>query len=400
MFGLFSSDKPKGAIRQRIEKDESTRMRLRYGIWYRSAERQQGARVWVDGKPMIMLASNDYLGLGEHPKVIQAAKDALDKWGSSTTGARLANGSRRCHEALEEKLAAFLGKEACHISSAGYLSCMSAPATFAARGDVILVDRNVHSSLWAGIALSGARHERFGHNDADDLAAVLAAEPENTPALLVVEGVYSMEGHICRLPELLAAVRGRGVFSIMDDAHGLGVMGEHGEGTAAHFGVTGDVDIICGSLSKSLSSTGGFVAGSRASIEYLRTYSKQTIFSAALSPAQAAAAGAALDILRDEPEHLARLWENTRLYKSILDELGVDYWGSETPAAPLVIGERERAYNVWKKLWDEGVFTVLAIAPAVPPGRDLIRTAVSARLTRADIEQAGEAIARAVGKMR
>jgi len=399
MFGFSSEESVSGPVARRIAGDEETRLRLKYDIWYHCAKRQKGARVWVDGREMLMLASNEYLGLSQHPKVIAAAKAALDEWGSSTTGARLANGSRAYHAALEEKLAAFLGCEACHVSAAGYLSCMSAPATFARKGDLILVARNVHSSLWSGIALSGARHERFAHNDAADFESIAASEP-GMPKLAVMEGVYSMEGHVCALPELLAAANQHGVFTILDDAHGLGVMGPSGRGTAASFNLGGKVDLTCGSLSKSLSSTGGFVAGSRASIEFLRTHSKQTIFSAALAPAQAAAALASLEVLETEPEHLARLWENTRLYKEILASLGVDTWGSATPAVPLVIGNREKAYEVWKKLWEAGIYTVLSIAPAVPPGRDLIRTAVSARLSREDIEKAGDAIARALGKKR
>jgi 8-amino-7-oxononanoate synthase len=400
MFGLFSTNKASSLIQKRIEDDNDTRMRVNYDIWYRTPERQEGAHVWVKGQEMVMFASNEYLGLGSHPKVVEAAKNALNKWGTSTTGARLANGSRSYHVELEEKLAAFLGKEACHVSAAGYLSCMSAPATFATRNDLILVDRNVHSSLWSGIQLSTARIERFAHNDAKDLESILQSEPGNTPRIVVIEGVYSMEGHICALPEITQVAKQQGAFIIMDDAHGFGVMGENGRGTAVHFGLQDDVDIICGSLSKSLSSTGGFVAGSRAAIEYLRTHSKQTIFSAAISPAQAAVAEAALDVIRTEPEHLTRLWENTRYYKTILDQLGVDYWGSQTPAVPIVIGDREKAYFAWKKIWDAGLFTVLSIAPAVPPGKDLIRTAVSARHSHEDIDRLGEAIAKALGKKR
>lgn len=398
MFGFSASDR-EGAVARRIARDEETRMRREYDIWYRTPEWQRGPHVRVGGREMLMLASNDYLGLGEHPKVIEAAKRALEEWGSGTTGARLANGSRAYHLRLEEALAEFLGVEACHVSEAGYLSCMSAPATFAARGDLILVDRNIHSSLWSGVELSKARYERFAHNDAADLDAIAASEPESAK-LAVMEGVYSMEGHVCRLPEILPVAKKHGIFTILDDAHGFGTMGETGRGTAASFGLEKEVDIVCGSLSKSLSSTGGFVAGSRASIEYLRTHSKQTIFSAALAPAQAAAAQAALEVLKTEPEHLARLRENTRLYKEILKDLGVDTWESETAAVPLVIGSREKAYFAWKKLWEEGIFTVLAISPAVPPGRDLIRTAISARLSRQDVEKAGEAIAKALGKKR
>lgn len=341
-----------------------------------------------------MMTSNDYLGLSDHPKVIEAGKKAMDEWGSGTTGARPSNGSRSIHRRMEEKLAAFLGKEDCQIHAAGYLSCMTAVAAFAAKGDLILVDRNVHSSLWSGILLSAARVERFGHNNASDLRDVLSHEDKETSKLLVLEGIYSMEGHVAKLPEIMGAVRGQNVFTVLDDAHGFGVLGPRGEGTAFHFGLQNEVDVIVGSFSKSLSSTGGFIVGDKCVIEYLRTHSKQTIFSAATAPAQVASAEAALDILQTDPSYRERLWENARYYKKILSDLGLDYWNSESPAVPIVIGETERAYRIWKKLFDLGIFTVLAIAPGVPPGKDLLRTAVSARHTREDLDKVGDALAK------
>jgi len=363
-------------------------------------ERQKGAKVWRDGHEMIMLSSNDYLGLTDHPKVVTAAQEAIREWGTSTTGARMANGSRSFHRDLEAKLATFLGTEACQILSAGYLACQTAIATFAQKGDLILVDRNVHSSLWAGINQTQARVERFAHNNPRDLEEALRVEEAKTPKLLVIEGVYSMEGHVSPLRELLDTCAEHNCFVVLDDAHGFGVLGERGQGTVSHCGCEGEVDLIVGSLSKSLASTGGYVAGDRALIEYLRTHSKQTIFSAALSPSQTAAASAALDVLIDEPEHRARLWENTRYYLDGLKQLGIDTWGSETPAVPLVVGDRERTYRIWKQLLKEGVFTVMAIAPAVPPGKDLLRTAISARLTRQELDRVLEAIGKAFKKSR
>ncbi len=386
--------KSANAIVQRCEDDEATRLRLKYAPYYHTFERQDGAHVWLDGKEMILLSSNDYLGLSFDPRVIAAGQRALERWGSSTTGARLANGSRAYHEELEEKLAAFLGKEACHVHAAGYLSCMSAIQPFAQKGDVVLVDKNVHSSLWSGIGLTQARVERFSHNSAQDLAEVLSFEDHETPKILIFEGVYSMEGHVAPLPQILEVTREQNCFMVMDDAHGFGVLGE-GRGTAAHFDAVDDIDLICGSLSKSLSSTGGYVAGSQSIIDYLRTYSKQTIFSAAISPSQAFCAMEALSILQREPEHLARLWENTRFYKQGLEALGLDTWGSQTPAVPIVLGSKERAYRFWQKLMDLGIFTVMSIAPAVPPGKDLVRTAVSARHTREDLERILDAMAQA-----
>lgn len=387
-------------ILRRCEDDTVTKLRLKYQPYYFTFDRQEGNRVFRDGQEYLMLSSNDYLGLGFHPKVIAAGQKALEEWGSSTTGARLANGSRRYHTELEEELADFVGKEACHVSAAGYLSCMSAVATFTERGDVILVDKNVHSSLWSGIHMSGATAERFSHNNATDLRAVLEHEDPDKAKLLVIEGVYSMEGHVARLPEILEVAQEERLFTVMDDAHGFGVMGPGGRGTAAHFDCSDRLDIISGSFSKALSSTGGFVAGSQAVIDYLRTHSKQTIFSAAISPSQAACALASLRVLKDEPEHLERLWSNTRHYKAILDQLGLDTWGSETPAVPIVLGTKEKVYAFWKDMLSKGIFTVMSIAPGVPPGKDLIRTAISARHTEAEIDRIGEAIAYAARKIK
>lgn len=392
MLSIFT--KSRNSIDKRCKTDETTRLRHKYNPYYHTFERQEGSRVWLDGKELIMMSSNDYLGLGDHPKVIEAAKAALDKWGTSTTGARLANGSRAYHTELEEKLAAFLGKEAVHVSVAGYISCVSAVQSFAQKGDLILVDRNVHSSLWSGIGLTQAKVERFAHNNAKDLKEVLSYEKAETPKMVIFEGVYSMEGHIGCVPEIIQASEGQNCFYVMDDAHGFGVLGEQGRGTANHLGVTDDLDIICGSFSKALSSTGGFVAGSREAIEYLRTHSKQTIFSAALSPSQAAAASAALDVLQEEPEILARLWDNTRRYKELLVGLGLDIWDSKSPATPIVLGNRERAYRCWQALLEHGLFTTLSVAPAVPPGKDLIRTSMSARHTEEDLEKIADVFAK------
>lgn len=388
--------RPHSSILRRCVDDEATKARLKYDVWYHSFEKEQGAKVWSGGKEMVMLSSNDYLGLSHHPKVIEAGTAALKAWGSSTTGARLANGSRGIHRELEEQLADHLGKEDCQTLSAGYLSCMSAVAAFAQKGDLILVDRNVHSSLWSGIKLSGARAERFSHNNAMDLQDILLTENRDVPKMVVIEGVYSMEGHIAPIPELLKVARDNNCFFVVDDAHGFGVLGDRGQGTVGYLDCTREVDVVCGSLSKSMSATGGFVAGSKEVVEYYRTHSKPAIFSAAISPVQAACAIAALNILRSEPEHRERLWDNTLYYKRLLNQLEVDIWESETPAVPIVVGGRERAYRVWKYLINHGVFTVLAIFPAVPPGRDLLRTAVSARHTRKDLEFAVDTLAKAL----
>src|ERR1041384_824995 len=358
--------KNKKALQARCRDDYPTKMRLKYAPWYHAMEAQRGTSVKLNGRDMIMLSSNDYLGLSFHPKVIEAGRAALLKWGTSTTGARISNGSRAYHLELEEKLADFLGREACHVSVAGYLSCLSSVATFATKGDVILADKNIHSCLWDGIRLSNATVERFSHNSPDDLREVISALNPDTPKMLVIEGVYSMEGHIARLPELTEIAEEHGCFTGLDDAHGFGVLGRQGRGTVNHFGLNDKVDVICGSMSKSLASTGGFVAASSEVIEFLRSHSKQTIFSAAISPSQAACAQASPEVMQTEPQHLERLWSNTRKYRAMLANLGLDTWQSETPAVPIVLGSKERGYPFWKAVLGKGVFPVISIAPAVP----------------------------------
>jgi 8-amino-7-oxononanoate synthase len=391
--------KNKKPILGRCSEDYSTKMRLRYAPFYHAMDAQKGTTIHLDGKEMIMLSSNDYLGLSFHPKVVEAGRAALVKWGTSTTGARPSNGSRTYHVELEQRIADFLGREACHIHAAGYLSCLSSVAAFAQKGDVILADKNVHSCLWDGIRLSNATVERFSHNNPDDLREVIAAANPTAPKMLVIEGVYSMEGHIARLPELNEIAEEHGCFIVLDDAHGFGVLGRQGRGTVDHFGLNDAVDVICGSLSKSLASTGGFVAASKDVIEFLRTHSKQTIFSAAISPSQAACAQASLEVMQSEPQHIERLWANTKKYRAILKGLGFDTWESETPAVPIVLGSKERVYPFWKALLEKGVFTVMATSPAVPAGKDLIRTAVSAMHTDEQLEQIAAAMAYAAKKL-
>ena len=383
---------------KRIRSDDSTRLRLKYDTYYHIFDKQEGTRVFKNGKEFIMLSSNDYLGLSNHPKIKEAGIEAIKKWGSSTTGARLANGGRIFHQELEEKLADFLGKEACHVFSAGYLACASAITGFAERKDLILADKNLHSSLWSGIQLSGARCERFAHNNPSHASEILGyGESKNN--IFVLEGVYSMEGHIAKLPEFVEIAHKHKAFIILDDAHGFGVLGKNGRGTADHFGMTDQVDVLCASFSKSLAGAGGFVASTREAIDYMRSHSKQTIFSAALSPASCACAQAALEIMQDEPEHQEKLFKNLARYRSILENLGLDTWESETPAIPIVLGEKEKVYYFWKALLEKGIYAIISIAPGVPPGKDLIRTAISAAHTEEDLDRIEEAMTYAKSKI-
>ena len=389
----------KSPIHQRIQSDDASRLRLKYDTYYHIFEKQEGTRVWKDGKEFIMLSSNDYLGLTHHPKIKEAGKQAIEKWGASTTGARLANGGRIFHRELEEELADFVGKEACHVFSAGYLACASAVTGFADRKDVLFADKNLHSSLWSGIKLSGARCERFSHNSPQHLRELLEYEDAKTPKIFVLEGVYSMEGHIAKLPEFIELAEEFNAFVVLDDAHGFGVLGNEGRGVCDHFDLTDKTDVICSSFSKSLAGAGGFVASSKEGIDYIRSHSKQTIFSAALSPSACACAQAALRVLQEESEHREKLFKNLERYRSILLELDLDIWESETPAIPIVLGEKEKVYYFWKALLEKGIYTIISIAPGVPPGKDLIRTAISAAHTEEDLDRIEEAMHHAKSKI-
>ena len=391
--------KNNSAIWKRILSDDSTRLRLKYDAYYHVFEEQKGTRVWKDGKEFVMLSSNDYLGLSQHPKIMEAGIEATRKWGSSTTGARLANGGRVFHHQLEEELADFLGKEACHVFSAGYLACVSAVTGFVERNDLIFADKNLHSSLWSGIKLSGANCERFAHNHPEHLQELISYEDNQRCKVLVLEGIYSMEGHIARLPELLEVAKQHHAFVILDDAHGVGVLGDSGRGTANHFNLTDEIDVLCGSFSKSFSGIGGFVCSSKEGIDYMRSHSKQTIFSAALSPSATASAHAALRIIRSEPQHRVKLEQNLQRYRNILEDLKLDTWGSESPAIPIVLGKKEKVYYFWKALLEKGVYAIISIAPGVPPGKDLIRTAISAAHTDDDLDRIEEAMRYAASKI-
>ena len=385
-------------VAERCRNDVSTRLRLKYAPYYKVVERADGVRIVADGREMIMMSSNEYLGLTSHPEVRRAAKDAIDRWGTSPCGSRLANGSRAYHVELEDELAAFLGKEACHVSVAGYMACVTSLSCLAQRKDVLVVDKSIHASLWDGVRLSGAEVERFTHEAVRSLESRRGRLAPAQPKIIVVDGVYSMEGHIASLPEITALAEAHQAFLVVDDCHGFGVLGRDGRGVADHFGLTDKVDLISGSFSKSLASTGGFVAGDRATIEYLRSNSQQIIFSAAITPSACAAALASLRVMQREPEHRERLWENTRYLQGILRSLGLDFWESPTPAIPIVIGDKEKLYFIWKSLQEQGFFTVMSISPGVPAGKDLIRTAVSALHTREMLDRFGEALKVAIKK--
>jgi len=386
---FFQKSKP---IYERCQDDTNTRLRLKYAPYYRVVDSANSVNITADGKPMVMMSSNEYLGLSRHPRVIEAAKAAMDRWGTSACGSRLANGSRAYHVELEDAIAAFLGREACHVFAAGYLACMASLSSIVRRGDALIVDPSIHSSLWDGALLSGAKIERFDHNDMKSLDKVLEQLDPKQAKAIAVDGVYSMEGHITDIASLVEIAEKHNAVVVVDDAHGFGVLGRDGRGVCDHCGVADRVELIAGSFSKSLASTGGFVAGDRKLIEYLRTNSRQIIFSAAISPSQAAAAKTALEVLQTEPQHREKLWANYRRLRGILESLGADFWDSPTPALPIVIGDKEKCYRIWQSLWSDGFFTVISIAPGVPVGKDMIRCAVSAGHTTEQLDRFGDAL--------
>jgi 8-amino-7-oxononanoate synthase len=397
-FSLFGKkNKP---VLQRAKDDAITRMRLKYAPYYHTVDKAEGSYVWVEGRKLLMLSSNEYLGLSMHPRVIEASRQATAEWGTSPCGSRLANGSRRYHVELEEALAAFLGKEACQITTAGYLACVTSLSSVVGKGDALIVDQSIHSALWDGAQLSKANIERFTHEDMNSLSLLLQRLDPKQPKLIAVDGVYSMEGHTASLAQICDLADAHDAGLVVDDAHGFGVFGRDGRGICDECGVTDRVDMIVGTFSKSLASTGGFVAGDRSLIEFLRSNSKQIIFCAALGPGPIAAAHEALKVMQEEPEHRLRLWENTRYFHSILRDIGLDFWNSPSPAVPIVLGDKELCFMLWKELWEAGFFTVMSVSPGVPVGKDLIRTAISSLHTKEQLDQLGDALRKAVKKLR
>ena len=356
---------------------------------------QTGPDVIIDGRRMIMLGSNNYLGLTQHPKVIEAAVRAVEKYGSGCTGSRLMNGTLDLHLELESRLAHFAKKEAALVFTTGYqvnLGCISA---LVGRHDTVVIDKADHASIVDGCMLSHARVARFKHNDMADLERILSSLDPQHGILLVVDGVFSMEGDLANLPKIAELKKRYGARLLVDEAHSVGVFGEGGRGTAEYFGLIDDVDLIVGTFSKSFASTGGYVAGDADVIYYIRHLARPLLFTAAIPPASAAAALAALDVIETEPERRARLWENSNKMKRWYDELGFCTGGTQSPIIPLVIGEEMRLAQFWRRLFDLGVFTNAAVAPAVEPDRALIRTSYMATHTDSHLTAAIEIVGQA-----
>ncbi len=361
--------------------------------YFRTISSAQDPVVTIDGREVVMLGSNSYLGLTNHPEVKQAAVAAVARYGTGCAGSRFLNGTLDLHVQLEERLAAFMRKPAAVTFSTGFQVNLGVISCLVERGDVVYLDRLDHACIIDGARLSFGSVVKFDHNDAADLARRLAHRDPSKGALVVVDGVFSMEGDVVDLPGIVAAARQHGARVMVDDAHGIGVLGEHGRGTAEHFGLEGEVDLIMGTFSKSLASVGGFVVGSERVVNWIKHRARTLIFSAAPPPAAVAAALAAVDILEREPERRARLWENTRFMAASLRALGFDTGDSTTPIIPVVVGDDRLAFLMARRLEEEGVFVNPVITPAVPPGRAMLRTSYMATHTRAHLERALAAFA-------
>lgn len=349
--------------------------------YFKPISDSEDTAVVIEGQKRIMLGSNNYLGLTHHPKVLDAAARALHRYGSGCTGSRFLNGTLDLHIQLERSLADFLGKEDCLVFSTGYSANLGMISGLVGRGDLVYLDKLDHASIVDGAKMSYGDTLRFNHGDLAGLDRKIEKTREGRPAMIVVDGVYSMEGDIANVPELVRIARKHGIALALDDAHSIGVLGPNGEGTAAHFGLTDEVDIIAGTFSKSLASIGGFVAGTENVIHYLKHHSRPLIFTASLPPANTAGVLAALEVMKTEPQRRTDLWANTTRLQEGMRSMGYNIGETETPIIPVLIGPMDTTFVFWRRLFDAGVFTNPVMPPAVPPSQCRLRTSVMATHT-------------------
>ena len=364
--------------------------------YFRPISESEDTVVVIEGQKRIMLGSNNYLGLTHHPKVLEAASRALHVCGSGCTGSRFLNGTLDLHLQLEAALADFLGKEDCIVFSTGYNANLGLISGLVSKRDVVFLDKLDHASIVDGAKMSFGETCRFNHGDLAGLERKLEQYP-GAGKMVIVDGVYSMEGDIADVPGLVRVCRRHGAALAIDDAHSIGVLGPRGDGTAAHFGMTDEVDIIAGTFSKSLASIGGFVAGAKGVINYLRHHSRPLIFTASLPPSNTAGVLAALDVLRADTERRENLWENTRRLQEGFRTIGFDTGPSETPIVPILIGPLDKTLVMWRKVFDACIFTNPVVPPAVPPSQCRLRTSVMATHTADQIDYCVETIGR-IGK--
>lgn len=350
---------------------------------------QSGAEtsVEIDGRNFIMIGSNNYLGLTQHPKVKEAAIKAVEKYGSGCTGSRFLNGTLDIHEELEYRLAKFMHREAALTFSTGFQTNLGTIATLITKDDVIFGDRDNHASIVDGCRLAFGRLVKYRHNDMKDLDRLLQRFDHVTGKLIVTDGVFSMGGDIVNLPELVTIAEKHNAKVFVDDAHSIGVLGKHGRGTAEHYGLEDRVDIVMGTFSKSFASIGGFIASDAEVIDFIKHNARALIFSASMPPAAVAATLAALDIIESEPERRTRLWQNTKKMQEGFSKLGFNIGNTQTPIVPIIIGDNMKTFTFWRALFNEGVFVNPVISPAVPPGMSLLRTSYMATHSDAELDK-------------
>ncbi len=354
--------------------------------YFTPIEEARGNRIKVKGRPMIMVGSNNYLGLADHPEAKRAAVEAVERYGVGTCGSRFLTGTLDLHEELEVRLARFMKRESALTFSTGYQTNLGIISTIAGKGDAILVDRMNHASIIDACRMSFADVHKFKHNDMKDLERILAGLKPDSGKLIVVDGVFSMEGDIADLPGIVPLARKYGARILVDDAHGIGVLGENGRGTSEHFGLENEVDLVMGTFSKTFASIGGVVVGDAKVISYIKHHARSLIFSAAATPGSVASVLAILNLLETRPELRKRLWTVTEKMRKGFRALGFDTGPSQTPIIPIIIGDDEKAFMMWKLLREEGIFTTPVVSPAVAKGQALVRTSYGAGHTDEELE--------------
>ena len=358
--------------------------------YFRPIERNEGTTAIMNGEEIIMAGSNNYLGLTSDPRVKEAARAAISKYGTGCTGSRFLNGTLDLHIELEERLADFLGRESCVLFSTGYMTNEGVIQGITSKGDYIFSDKDNHACIVAGTKASLAETRRYRHDDMEHLRTMLERAHEENPdadKLIATDGVFSMSGTIAQVPKLLALAEEFDAALMLDDAHAIGVIGPGGRGSAATFGRSKDVHLLTGTFSKSFSSAGGFCAASKDVIEYLRHQASTHMFSASMPPASVATVLKCLEILQEEPERLERLWEISDYMRDGFRELGFDVWTSQSPIIPVVVGDMETCFRFWRDLVEEGVFVNAVVPPAVPPGQSLMRTSYMATHSDEELDQ-------------
>jgi len=362
--------------------------------FFRPLESDLDTHVIINGKPILMFGSNSYLGLTNHPLVKEAGKKAIDKYGSGCAGSRFLNGTIDLHLELEDALAKFVGKESALVFSTGFLVNLGVISALGGRNDFLFLDEYAHACILDGARLSFSKYLKYRHSDMEHLEKLLSKVPEDAFKLIATDGVFSMEGDIAKLNDIVALSKKYNAAIFVDDAHGLGVVGPKGKGTSAHFGLTSDVDLIMGTFSKSLASTGGFIASDKMIIEHLKHNARSLMFSASLTPSATASALAALSILNQEPQRIAKLWENTNYAIALFRKSGFDIGFTESPIIPIHIRDNDKTFLMTKILLDEGVFVNPIVSPAVSSNSSMIRFSIMATHTIEQIDYAFSKILR------